>query len=287
MMHALIFLLSAACGLVHAAGTITCTGIEDSPAVQAALNAGGITTLQGVCVSANTITITQPGGMGNQNGETVLQGGVLRIPSLVIDGVRRAEIRGTEFYTTGTGITIRNAIMVGMHGIYVASGGHCLAFESIAGVWMTGKSHCNALPAAVNSTGVMIGSSAQGFEAVDISGLLVEGYYSCVRIGGTGNNVNMWFRGLKCDRPGTFGIIVNPSSTAGARNIEFVDTWINCAPYPFAINVAETTGRADRIHFNIATVLGAQYALPTVWGDQARVTATFANTVTGPCEAGT
>ena len=282
-----LILAFAAFALISASAhseTILCTGGEDGPAVQASLDAGGVTTLQGVCVTSSVVTIHQAAGLGNQNGETVLQEGTLRSAGVVLDGNRRVAIRGTEIYSSGTGITIKNTIQVELNGIYVSSQGDCIDMQNIAAVWINGKSQCSAGINAGSSVGLRIGSTSTGFESVDVSGLLVEGYYACVRIGGTGNNVNMWFRGLKCDRPAMYGVLISPLTTASARNIMITDFWINGSQYPFALNRAETSGELVRVEIINGHVLGATYPQVTVWGSGVDYRAT--GIVYGPLEPG-
>lgn len=267
-----------------AAGVVQCTGANDAPAIQASLDAGGITTLAAgvVCNAPGLIYIREQAGPGNQAGETALHGGVLRSAGIVIEGARQAAIRGVEFYSSGIGLVVRSAIQVTLADNYFSTDGHCMVLESIAGVWMYGKNQCSATAQAVNSVGVMIGNSSQGFEAVDVSGLLIEGYYTCLRIGGHGNNVNMWFRGLKCDRPGMFGVLINPMGTASIRNIIFSGFFINGAQYAFALNTTETAGTIARVELIYGHVLGGQVVVG--WGGNIDVREI--GVVTGPLEPG-
>lgn len=267
------------------AGLIQCGSVEDGPEIQASLDSGGRTELKGVCVSADKIIIRQPDGMGNQQGDTVLEGGVLRNPGIVIDGVRRAVIRGTEIYSSGVGILVKNAIQVEFSGIYVTSAGDGIVLESIAAVWITGKSQISGQ--STNTVGIRIGESPYGFEAVDIDGTLIEGHYTGIRMGGTGNLVNIWIRGVKIDRPLTFGILVNPSVTASARNILISDTWINGAPYPIAVNATETTGTVDRLDIVDGHILGGTYGPVIVWKNRENVDYRQRGLVVGPLEPGT
>lgn len=284
MIKIMLVLLLALTTQVHAEGFITCGGIEDGSAIQASLDAGGRTELKGVCVSADQIIIRQPEGLGNQQGDTVLEGGVLRNPGIVIDGVRRAVIRGTEIYSSGVGILVKNAIQVEFSGIYVTSAGDGIVLESIAAVWITGKSQISGQ--STNTVGIRIGESPYGFEAVDIDGTLIEGHYTGIRMGGTGNLVNVWIRGVKIDRPFTFGILINPSATASARNIRISDFWINGAPYPLAVNGTETTGSVDRLDITNGHILGATYGPVTIWKSRENVDYRQSGVITGPLEPG-
>lgn len=266
------------------AALVECGSIEDGQAIQASLDNGGRTELKGVCVTSNQIVIRQPAGLGNQQGDTVLEGGVIRGPGVVIDGVRRAVIRGTEIYSSGVGILVKNTIQVEFSGIYVTSVGDGIVLESIAAVWITGKSQISGQSA--DTVGIRIGESVQGFEAVDINGTLIEGHYTGIRMGGAGNLVNIWIRGVKIDRPKTFGILINPSATASARNIIISDVWINGAPYPIAINGTETTGSVVRLDITNGHILGATYAPVTVWKNRENVDYRASGLVAGPLEPG-
>lgn len=269
---------------VFGQGVIYCGGIEDGPSIQASLDDGGTTELKGVCALSQVITIHQPDGIGNQQGDTILEGGVIRGPGIVVDGVRRVVIRGTEIYSSGVGILVRNAIQVELSGIYVTSAGDGIVLESVAAVWITGKSQISGQN--TTTVGIRVGDSAQGFESVDIDGTLIEGHYSAIRIGGTGNTVNIWIRGVKIDRPTTFGILVSPASTASSRNIRISDYWINGAPYPFALNGAETTGTLKRIDITNGHILGATYAPVTVWTSTNNVDYRSTGAVLGELEPG-
>ena len=280
MKYLILFLLSFN---AHA-GLVECGGIEDGPVIQASLDGGGRTELNGVCVSSDQIIIRQPEGLANQQGETVLEGGVLRNSGIVIDGVRRAVIRGTEIYSSGVGILVKNAIQVEFSGIYVTSAGDGIVLESIAAVWITGKSQISGQ--SDNTVGIRIGESQYGFEAVDINGALIEGHYTGIRMGGTGNLVNVWIRGVKIDRPFTFGILINPSATASARNIRISDFWINGAPYPLAVNGTETTGSVDRLDITNGHILGATYGPVTIWKSRENVDYRQSGVITGPLEPG-
>ena len=266
------------------AGLIECGSVEDGPAIQSSLDSGGRTELKGVCVTASPIIIRQPSGMGNQTGDTVLEGGVIRGPGVVIDGVRRAVIRGTEIYSSGVGILVKNTIQVEFSGIYVTSIGDGIVLESIAAVWITGKSQISGQ--SDNTVGIRIGESSQGFEAVDINGTLIEGHYTGIRMGGSGNLVNIWIRGVKIDRPKTFGILINPSITASARNISISDVWINGAPYPIAVNATETTGSVVRLDITNGHILGGTYGPVTIWKSRENVDYRQSGLVVGPLEPG-
>lgn len=284
MIKIMLVLLLALTTQVHAEGFIACGGVEDGPAIQASLDAGGRTELKGVCVSSSQIIIRQPDGLGNQQGETILDGGVLRNSGILVDGVRRAVIRGTEVYSSGVGIQVKNAIQLDLDGIYVTSVGDGIVLESVAAVWIKGKSQISGQSA--NTVGIRIGDSPQGFEAVDIDGTLIEGHYTGIRVGGTGNNVNIWIRGVKIDRPKTFGILFSPLATASVRNVIISDFWINGAPYPIAINGAETTGVCKRIEITNGHILGATYPNVTVWTSTGNVDYRENHVIRGELEPG-
>ncbi len=247
--------------------------------------------LRGAIVGTGQIlNVSQPGGIGNQNGMTVIHGGTLRCAGIVADGFRRLKFKELELYAEGNGITMRNGIQLYLEDVYDCCHGDSLVLESVAAVWGRGLQHTAAV-AGQATVGQHIGASAQGFESVDMDAVLTEGHYSAVRVGGAGNSVNMWFRNYKIDRPVSAGFLINPIGSAGARNINIIAPWINGADYPIAINGTETTGRIDRVN-----VLGGEYLgcghvngtnPVTIWTNTNNVTCNVGGMpVVGPLEPG-
>ncbi|MBC7076300.1 MAG: hypothetical protein H5T98_09605 [Syntrophomonadaceae bacterium] len=100
MKYLILFLLSFN---AHA-GLVECGGIEDGPAIQSSLDLGGRTELKGVCATTSQIIIRQPDGLGNQQGDTVLDGGVIRGPGIMIDGA--ATSHAVSMYVNGAASTV-------------------------------------------------------------------------------------------------------------------------------------------------------------------------------------
>lgn len=265
----------------RAAGVVECTGANDGPAVQAALDGGGITTLHGVCEAPGQ-RIRIRNGLGNQSGETVLQGGVIRAAGIDVDGARRVTIRGTEIYATGyAAIHVKSAIQVEIHGAYTHTyNGDGVVLESIAGVWIGGKSQ---ITGGTTGVGLKIGDSSAGFEAVDVNGTLFEGFDTAVRIGAYGNCVNIWLRGIKIDRPASVGIFIAPHGAGNVRNVMISDFWINGGIYAIGLSTLDTSGGLARVEINGGHILGSQHGIQT-WG--VNIDHRVTSVVYGPLEPG-
>lgn len=236
------------------------------------------------------LQVHQTDGIGNQNGMTVIHGGTLRCAGIVADGFRKLKFKEMEIYAEGAGITVRNGIQLYLEDVYDCCHGDSLVLESFAGVWGRGLQHTSAVSGQA-TVGQRIGASAQGFESVDMDAVLTEGHFSAVRIGGEGNAVNMWFRNYKIDRPVSAGFLINPSGSAGARNINIIDPWINGADYPIAINGNETTGRIDRVNVRNGEYLGCGHVAGTnpvtIWTNTNSVTCNVTGMpIVGPLEPG-
>ena len=247
--------------------------------------------LRGAIVgTSQMLNVSQPDGLGNQNGMTVIHGGTLRCAGIVADGFRRLKLKELELYAEGNGITMRNGIQLYLEDVYDCCHGDSLVLESIAAVWGRGLQH-TAAASGQSTVAQRIGASAQGFESVDMDAILTEGHFSSVRVGGAGNVVNMWFRNYKIDRPGSAGFLINPSGSAGARNINIIDPWINGADYPIAINGTETTGRIDRVNVRNGEYLGCNHVSGTnpvtIWTSTNNVTCNVTGLgIVGPLEPG-
>lgn len=240
-----------------------------------------------------TLNVSQSAGIGNQLGMMTIRGGTLRCAGIIADGFRRLKFKELELYAEGHGLVVRNGIQLYLEDCYDNCGGDSLRLESVAGVWGRGLQHTSKL-ATQTTVAQKIGNTATGFESVDMDAVLVENHFTAVRVGGTGNNVNMWFRNYKIDRPVSTGFLINPSATASARNINIIRPWINGADYPIGINGAETTGRADRINILGGEYLGCNHITGTnpvtVWmaGSNNNITYNLSGQqVLGPLEPGT
>lgn len=224
--------------------------------------------LRGAIVGTGQIlNVSQPDGLGNQNGMTVIHGGTLRCAGIVANGFRKLKFKELELYAEGTGITIRNGIQLYLEDVYDCCHGNSLVLESVAAVWGRGLQHTAAV-LGQTTIAQSIGASIQGFESVDMEAVLIEGHYSAARIGGSGNTVNMWFRDYKIDRPGMYGFLINPVTTAGSRNINIIHPWMNGVTYPIAINGTETTGFIERVNLIGGEFLGCSNISPnpiTIW----------------------
>lgn len=243
--------------------------------------------LRGVIIgTGQTLNVSQPNGIGNQTGMTVIHGGTLRCAGIVADGFRKLKFKELELYAESHGLIARNGIQLFLEDYYDCCHGDSVRLESIAGVWGRGQQHTSAT-STQSTAALRIGSSPRGYESVDMDATLIEGHFTGVRVGGTGNNVNMWFRHFKCDRQKSAAFLISPSATAGARNINIVHPWINGADYPVAINGAETTGLIERVNIIGGEYLGCAHSPVTVWQGNNNVTYnTSGLQIIGPLEAG-
>lgn len=212
--------------------------------------------IRGVIVgTGQTLNISQSDDIGNQQGMTVIRGGTIRCAGIVADGFRRLKLKEIELYAEGHGLVVRNGIQLYLEDCYDCCGGDSLRLESVAAAWGRGLQHTAKL-STQTTVGQKIGNTPQGYESVDMDAILIENHFTAVRIGGTGNNVNMWLRSYKIDRPVSTAFLINPNETAGVRNVNIIDPWINSASYPIAINGNETTGRVDRVNIRGGEFLG-------------------------------
>jgi len=247
--------------------------------------------ISGVLVgTGQVLNVSHADGLGNQQGMTVIRGGTLRCAGIVADGFRKLKFKEMELYSEGAGLTVRNGIQLYLEDVYDSCAGDSLVLESVAGVWGRGLQHTSAV-AGQSTVGQRVGNSAQGFESVDMDAVLTEGHFSAVRVGGEGNAVNMWFRNYKIDRPVSAGFLISPSGSAGTRNINIINPWINGADYPIAINGAETTGQLDRVNVRDGEYLGCGHMTGTnpvtIWTSTGNVDCNVTGSqIVGPLEPG-
>lgn len=274
-------------------GVIGCTGnpangASELAAIQASLNAGGTTIVNGTLFAPSWSILTINNGIGNQNGRTILQGGCFRNTTVDIVTSRGAVVRDIELYSQGIGIRQTGSIQSQIVGNYICTDGPGIVLDGIAGSWIA-RNQINATPAAntASQTGIKIGASAVGYEATDIESNLIEGYYAAIRAGGgAANLVNLRFSGNRTDRPLCYHYLFSPSGATNVRNVRLTDFWMNGGQYAVVLNVAETTGRIDRVEVNGAHELGCAASAVTVWGPTSKADYRVTNYVVGPFEPG-
>lgn len=246
------------------------------------------------------LNVSQSLGTSNQLGMSVISGGTIRCAGIIVDGFRRIKFKELELYAEGIGLLVRNGIMITVEDVYTCCGSDSVRLDSVAAYVGRGEQHTSSL-ASPTSVAMRIGNSPQGYESVDSDGMLVEGHMQGVRIGGAGNNVNMWFKNTRVDRPGNLvngaarpgscAFHVGPSGSANARNINIRDIWVNGADYPILLEVTGTTGRIDRVNVSNGEYLGCVhspvYAEPTN-NNPSRINYNLSGQqVIGPLEPGT
>mgnify|MGYP001563279452 CR=1 FL=1 len=213
------------------AADLVCGGLDDGPAIQAALDAGGTTSLSGSCVTTTPLVIRRDA--------TLLTGGVIQTPGIQIRNARRVGLRDVEIRGATVGIQIDDSILITVDNVYVDSTDHGLRANSVAGLWVRG-SHFNG-HGQPGSYGLIIGASSQGFEAAWITDTLVETHYGGVRLGGSGNVRNLWLTNLTLDRV-FVGLMVAPWATASVENVRVSNCWVGSATYGIYLSQVETTG---------------------------------------------
>lgn len=272
------------------AGAIVCTGnaAADIAAIEASFAEGGITTVRGSIIAPTTrINLAVPANVP-QRGTSRLVGGYYEVDGLNVSG-RNTGITDIEMLAYGAGVRKDTAILFRLRDSYIASHGNAVELDTIAGSWIA-DNHFNALGSYATSgaAALAIGDTPLGYEAADVTGNLVERYYTAFRIGGTGNCVNLRFTGNRSDRPTSASYLFAPQGTAGVRNTLIDEYWINQGQYSIVLSVAETTGRIDRIDIGMGHVLGVTHPNVTVMGDLGRIDYRVhgAGLVVGPAEPG-
>lgn len=244
----------------HAAD-IVCGNMDDGPAIQSALDAGGVVQLAGDCRLTTTPLLLRTPLTEVRGPARLLAVGM---PWMAFMTTREVLIENVEWHNPdGGGLVIDTPpgapVIAGAlrlvggkfntfsPGLYAAKG---------TGLWVWGT-HFNGL------RGGMYAAMILEWDTAAFTDVLVEEHWACLRFGSAGTTANVSLVNVKCDRLTSVGHLIEPWGAGTVQNVQDWNGWWAQGLAPYLINASETTGYVGRIV--IRNGLSRDQAMQDVW----------------------
>ena len=249
---------------VDAATIVNCTGENDSPALQAALDAprasvlvsGDCRLTQPLFIAAWDVTLR------GESSATLLYDGPGY--AMTIWGPQRTLVRDVAVWSNAGGVFVGGgAINTRFQAVRVnAYGGDAFTLGEGSGFWLNNQSHLNGTP-GLGTRGVRVNGP---WDTGVISDVVVEEHDSCLRLGGEhGAVVAFTIVNLVCDRLRGVALHIEPTGTGSVYSIQASNVLTTRGIAPVFINAARTTGYIGLVILSNWSVHAA--TIPAVWVD--------------------